>query len=755
MKKKILLTVMMLTMIIASAIGQTISGVITDTATGERVAYAVVFVRSGSASVTSNAYGYYSMSGVSSADTLGVYAIGYAVKYVPASSAGGGKLDIDIRSLHREIAEVEVKSESAMRREVFLPRMSRHHLTAADVSSTAVMFGEADALKALQFMPGVNAAADGSVNMSVRGGSYDQNLILLDEATVYNPSHAMGIFSAFNPDAVSSVDFYKGGIPARYGGRLSAVTDIHMLEGNTKRTSVEGSVGTIASRALVGGPLAGSRATYMIAGRYGYGDLSNLVADFFDRENAHKNDNIRFYDVCAKVSWNVDEENKVYASGYTSHDDFRCDVLSQDNNQKWGNKTATLRWNHIFGDNVFANYTVLYSDYDYSQRQEEDVRNFEWQAAMREVNVKADYDHYLDKMHITYGGVYEHHWYNPGQIVPLNDSSAMLPVYLDKKRMDVLAAYAEDEHKITDRFSATAGLRMTAAIAGRVHWGAEPRVSAAFRLNDAMAVKASYMHTVQFQHMLSNSALGLPTDMWMPASKRVEPQMSNTFAVGLHGAKGRFEYSLETYGRRMHSIIDFKDHAQIEMNNDIEDEILKGTGRGCGLETMVRYDADRFSATVAYTLSKAERQIDGVNGGDWYYAVYDQRNNLSANLTSYVGQRRQWTLSAAFRYHTGGRTTLPYAVYVYNGVSLQQYTERNGYVMPEYHRLDISAAYDFEKKRDNRWHSQIVFSLYNCYGRKNAYSMFMKQMDYRMDLYQGYIMYLYQWVPSVTYNFKF
>lgn len=749
-KGKILAAIAMLMMSIA-AWSQTMNGYIYDKETGERLAEATVFVKYSSRAVRSNAYGYYSIR-VASQDTIGFTAAGYATEYVVAA-AGGETLDMGLLSLSKSIEEVTVVADEA-RRNIYMPRMSRHHLTQMEVSTNTVMFGEADALKVLQFMPGVNAASDGSVNMSVRGGSHDQNLIMLDEAVVYNPSHAMGVFSAFSTDAVGSIDFYKGGVPARYGGRLSAVTDIHLREGNSKIFTADGSVGTVASHLTLEGPICNDRASFILSGRYGYGDLSNKVTDFLDNDYSHGRDQMRFYDVTAKVNWKINEKNRIFASAYTSHDKFKCLILSQDNKQEWGNKTGTLRWNHAIGNNGFMNFTMLYSDYDYMQRQDNDARNYEWTAGMSELTVKADVDHYVDRAHLTYGIAFEHHNYNPGQVDPIGNKSIMKPMHLAKGTSNIVALYAEDEHLLTDRLSMTGGIRITAANNDKTYFAAEPRAVAAYKAGELAVMKASYMRTVQFQHLLSNSSLGLPTDIWTPVSRAIKPQNANTVAVGLQGAKGAIEYSVEAYMKKADNIIDFKEGTELTMNADIEKETLKGHGKSKGVELMVKYELKRLMAMASYTLSETKRQIDGINNNEWYYAIYDQRHNFSIMTEATLGKRNQWKLGATFRYHTGGRTTLPNATFTYMEVALSLYSERNGYVMPDFHRLDFSCSYKF-RDRGTRWNSEITLSVYNCYNRKNAYSMFIRQNQYETESYQGYMMYLYGTVPSLTYHFHF
>lgn len=795
---KRLLLILLLTVAIRTT-AQTVCGYVTDAHTGERLPNALVYNPSTKATALSNAYGYYSLSHTTQGDTIVARFVGYVMAKTVVKNAA--KADIKIVPESKQLGEVKVQGESAFRRELQLPKMSHHYISSTQIKTNAVMFGEADALKTIQLMPGVNSAADGSTNLSVRGGSYDQNLILLDEATVYNPAHTMGIFTAFNADAMSGVDLYKGDLPARYGGKLSAVVDMKMREGNNQHSSVQGGIGTIASRLLVEGPLKRDTASFMLAGRVGYsevlqglGSLMYNVVDIIDDIHynyylQHENDKIHFFDLCAKVNWVRDENNKFYISGYASRDGFVCPILSIGTKQNWGNQTATMRWNHIYSPNLFGNATLTFSNYNYVQRQTSDVRNFEWQSGMREFTLKNDLDYYRDRMHITMGAAAEMHFYNPGQIEPLS-GSVMQEMHLDKKRALQLSAYVGNEHKITDRLTLSYGMRLSSSLQlgpatvrhytqmplytdsteyGKArlvksYWRAEPRLAASYSLDDNTTLKASYARTVQYQHLLNNSALGMPTDVWAPADSYIRPQEADAFAVGVHKyiPSKNIEASVEGYFKAMHHIIDFCDNAELIGNNHIETQVLSGKGRAWGLEAMLRRDGKIGSVLMSYTLSKAERQIDGVNKGNWYYAVYDQRHNFAINSLLKLSER--WSLSGTWRYHTGGRATMPIDTYYYKFANVAVYTERNGYKMPAFHRLDVSAIYDFKRNVGRRWKSQLVFSLYNVYGRKNAYSVFarttMPYNDYsdkRKDERQlsGYMMYLYKWVPSITYNFNF
>lgn len=729
--------------------GQKIFGYVKEAATGESLPGAVIV--SGGGTAQTNEYGYYSIE--ANSDTLYFVSTGYKTERIPARDAKDGRLDVKMSLLSADIAEVTVVSQSTFRTELSMAKLSKHSIGRIDIKNNAAMFGENDAFKTLQCLPGVASAADGSVNLSVRGSSHDQNMILIDEATVYNPSHAIGLFSAFNPDAIQRIDFYKSGYTPKFGGKIAAVADVRMKEGNNQAFAMEGSVGSIGSRLLIETPIVKGVGSVMIAGRMGYGDLVNEIVDFVDDGYKHDDDVMRFYDFCFKTNWNISPDDRLYASAYASHDKFKCNILSQDNVQEWGNMTGTLRWNHIISPDLFSNYTLTFSNYKYMQQREMDVRDYEWKAGMDEATFKADYDLYKGAHHVTYGLDAEGHYYNPGQIDPLNEKSVMMPKHLEKKRMLVLAAYANDELKVGEKLNVAAGIRLSSATNAHTYCGIEPRLSASYELTRTLFAKAAYSRTVQFDHVLTNSALGMPTDIWMPISKAVNPQSANTFSGGIQSViePAGIELFCELYYKRMRKTVDFKDDADLRMNENVEEEIKEGEGRAFGLETMAKYENRLLTAQASYTLSKSERRADEINDGQWYYAAYDQRHNLSVNTTFHAGKRDDFSL--AFKYHTGGRATMPYDNYMYQGTTMALYSERNGYKKPDFHRLDFSWCHTLKATR--RWKSQIIVSVYNCYGRKNAYSVFIKGDKYDMSDAKGYILYLYRWVPSVTYSFKF
>ncbi|MDO4462868.1 MAG: TonB-dependent receptor plug domain-containing protein [Bacteroidia bacterium] len=739
----------------------TIHGYISDAKSGEALPGSTVINARTHKAVSSNNYGYYSISDVNIGDTLAVQFIGYRTAIVVKEKLS--RVDVKLYPIDHSIAEVTVLSKSVFKTELAAPRMSHHHLTTKDISHSFSIFGSADALKSLQLLPGVNASADGGTNLSVRGGSFDQNMILLDEAPIYNPAHSMGLFSAMNTDAVSYMDFYKGAAPAKYGGKLSSVIDMRMKEGNNQEFHANGSIGIIESRLLFEGPIVKNKSSFMLSARHGYGDGIIKFLDFIDYENGHAKDILRFSDYCAKANWILDEKNKLFVSGYYSKDRFKCTIISQDNNQQWGNATGTVRWNHIYDDNNFANLTATFSRYNYLQRQDEDIRRFDWKSAMSEFALKYDIDRYTSSNHhLTYGAKFEYHNFQPGELAP-RGNSAMIPVKFKSKNLAVLGAYLGDELSLDNGVNLNMGLHATIASTignnGKTYVCAEPRIAASYKLTDNISLKGSYAHTVQYQHLMNNSALGLPTDIWAPSDDRIKPQQADAVSLGIHSVvpEGSIfagtELSLEGYAKLMHSIIDFKDGTNFTMNEHLEDNLLAGRGRAAGLEAMIKKSGKRYSFQTSYTLSSAQRKINGVNKGNWYYAVYDQRHNVVVNGQFVINKK--WTASANFQYHTGGRTTMPITLFYAYGTILKVFTERNGYRMPDYHRLDLSMTYNFRGNEGRRFKHQLEFAIYNVYGRKNAYSMFVRGNRQDFTQFQGYKLFLYSTVPSVTWKFTF
>ena len=652
------------------------------------------------------------------------------------------------------------------------------------------MTGEPDVLKSLQLLPGVQTAGEGSANLCVRGGSFDQNLIILDESPVYNPSHALGFFSTFNTDALNNVSFYKGAFPAQYGGRLSSIVDITMREGNYKKFAANVGIGLLASRITLEGPIVKDKASFIISGRYSYaGQTLNLLGKFgqeviqlWELRNFNDQNKINFYDLNAKINYRINDKNHLYLSTYTGGDRFYSYSLNNSNSLEWGNTTSTLRWNHIFNSSLFSNFTGYYSNYNYSYAINDDLKNFVWKSNIQEAGVKADFSAYLNPSnHVKYGAATVYHYFSPGTIVPKSAQSSVKPFALSSKNALEISAYISNEHKMTDRLSLDYGLRYAGFInigpdtvfkyneektqvtgfetykSGEVikfYHSLEPRISARYLLGKQNSIKLAYGRTTQFLHLLSNSSLGLPTDVWMPPDKDIRPQSSSQFVLGYYHASNNneYEFTTEVYNKTLRNIIDFKDNANLFINKHIDTQILSGDGYAYGNEYMLEKKTGKLTGWIAYTFSKTQYKIEGVNENRYFSPRWDIRHNLA--ITGSYQLNRKWSVSSTFKYTSGGFVTIPEGSFMYNGVSFVYYSKRNGYQVEPYHRLDLSFTYRSPKNDRRKRQSEWVYSIYNIYEHKNIYMLFTR-LDYEMTSSQFTKMYLFGIVPTVTYNLKF
>jgi hypothetical protein len=652
----------------------------------------------------------------------------------------------------------------------------------------AVM-GESDLVKSLQLLPGIQATNEGTTNLSVRGGSFDQNLFLLDDAPVYNPSHALGFFSVFNSDAIKSVKVYKASFPAQYGGRLSSIVDIRMKEGNNKQLSVSGGLGLIASRLTLEGPLIKDKASFIVSGRYSYAGLTANGAGLLGQSlrigglmDFNANNEINFYDFNAKVNYRINDKNHLFLSAYTGSDHFFYYAIDDNSSMDWGNITGTARWNHVFGPKLFANTMFIFSKYDYSYILKDDARHFKWSANLQEMDAKTDFDYFLNpNNHIKFGVSVENHNYFPGKVEPSDETSITKAFTLDQQRAIISTAYLNNEQRISDKIGIDCGLRYsTFFLLGestvysyspememidsvnysggelvKFYHSLEPRLSLRYQLNGNSSVKLSWAKTVQFQHLIGNSSVGLPSDVWIPASTYIKPQSANQIAIGYYRsfANNRYEFSMEAYYRKMYNVIDYRDNADLFLNPHVETQVLAGKGQSYGLELYLEKKTGKLTGWISYTLSKTTRQIDGINNDQAYSATYGKRHYLS--LLANYQLSKTWSVSSIFKFTSGGFATIPEGTFNYYGAAFNYYTDRNGYKLPPYHRLDLSFNYQSRKNEHRKWKTEWNFGIYNVYDRKNIFALFMKLDDYDFRLSKGSKMYLYGITPFVTFNFKF
>lgn len=765
----------------------TLYGFIKDSLTGENLIGAYLMIKETNQVVSANKYGFYSITSKQGNCTILCSYVGYSPITKKIELKKDTKSDIFLSPLIKSLQEVIVHGNKST---IASTTVSMNVMAIDKIKSITSILGEPDVLKSLQLLPGVQTAGEGSANLNVRGGSFDQNLILLDEAPVYNPSHTLGFFSTFNADALNSVTFYKGAFPSQFGGRLSSVVDISMKEGNYKKIVVDAGIGLIGGKATIQGPLIKDRASFIISGRYSFaGQTLNLlglmgrdVFHIYGLRNFDDQNKIRFYDLNAKINYRLNDNNHIYFSTYLGGDRFYSFALNGDNALDWGNITSTLRWNHIFNSRVFSNFTSYFSNYRYSYYINDDLKNFIWKSNIREEGVKADFNANLNAFNIIkFGFASIYHYFSPGIIEPHSSQSSIQAFSLGNKRAIELSGYLSNEQKFSNHFSIEYGFRYVglanigpdtvfyynldkSIVTGyksynknelvKYYQSIEPRLSFRYLFNERNSVKLAYGYTTQLLHLLSNSSLGLPTDVWMPPDHYIHPQSSNQYVLGYYHlfAKGSYEFTTEVYYKTLRNIIDFKDNANLFMNKHIDNQVLDGKGYAHGTEFMMEKKSGDLTGWISYTWSKTQYKIDGINENTYYSPRWDIRHNLAITGNYLINQN--WSVSSTFKYTSGGFVTVPEGSYVYDGAAFNYYTERNGYQIEPYHRLDLSFKYVSPKNMTRRWKSEWMFSIYNVYNRKNIYALFVHQEGY-LTSSRFYRMYLMGIVPTLSYNVKF
>lgn len=768
----------------------TISGVITEKQTGESMIAATIACLKEKKGAASNNYGFYSLSLPKGQCIIEISFIGFQSITQTIDLHEDLRLDFELEEQTAALGEVLVKAEKS-NQQIDDLKISTQKMSIKTIKSMPALLGETDVLKSLQMLPGVQSGGDASSNLNVRGGSYDQNLILLDDAPIYNPSHALGFFSVFNPDAIKSVEIYKGGIPAQYGDRLSSLVDIRMKEGNMKKYQAALSLGTIASRVSVEGPIVKDKASFIFSGRYSY---AGKVADNFvglakdvgfmksELNNYSEGNDISFYDLNLKLNYKINPNNRLYFSAYSGKDQFYFKLVDEKSSMDWGNSSMALRWNHIFNERLFSNTSLIFSNYNYAYYIKDDIRNFKWSSDLAEMDIKSDYDFFLNsRHHIKYGLSVNYHKIQPGEIAPRSENSITKPYKMDLNSSLESALYVSHRFDISDKIALRYGLRYSAFAnvgAGIVYnyasdertqivdstlyfnndiqsffSGFEPRINLRYTLGESQSIKASYMRTRQYLHLLSNSSLGMPTDIWYPVNKHIEPQTADQLALGyFHDfANHTWVSSVETYYKDMQNQIGFKDNAKLFLNSNVEQEILAGKGRAYGLEFMIKKEKGLLKGWLAYTWSKTEQKIEGINQGKVFPTRYDKTNDLSIYLSYQLSEK--WLLSSNFVYSTGAPVTVAKGSYEFQGTLVNYYTERNAYRLPDYHRLDLSLIYKGRKRKS--YQTEWIFAVYNVYNRHNAFSVYTKQDDYDLRTNQSYMIYMFGAVPSISFNVKF
>jgi len=745
-------------------------GTIKAKGTGEVVIGASVSAAGSFTGTVSNEYGFYSLTLPAKDYTLEVSAVGMKTQQVAVSLTKDVKLDILLEEQATTLQEVTVKAASTGR-SLKNPQMSVEKIDVHEIRTIPVLFGERDILKTIQLLPGIKSAGEGNSGFYTRGGSADQNLILLDEAPVYNASHLLGFFSTFNSDAIKNVTLFKGTMPAQYGGRLSSVVDIKMNDGNNQDFAVSGGIGLIASRLNIEGPLQRDKSSFLISARRTYADMFLKFGD-----SSLKKTKLYFYDLNTKMNFILGEKDKIFLSGY-----FGRDVLSQDKvaGINWGNATGTLRWNHIFNKKLFSNTSLIYSDYDYKIDVHTESTDYGILSRIRDWNLKEELQLYPNANNTVIFGVNSiYHTIKPGEISVTSDNGTVTQGLQNRFSLDN-AIYANNSWRVSNKWNLTYGLRISAfTILGKgdyytldssgkvidtTHYGpgevvktylnAEPRLAASYQLNGSSSLKASYTRNTQNLHLISNSVSSSPTDKWVASTNIIKPEIADQVAIGYYKdlKERRYEINVEAYYKTMQNQIDYRDGAEVFTNQAIETELLYGKGRAYGIEWLFRKKTGRLTGWISYTLSKTERKIAGINNDQWYNARQDRTHDIAIVAMYQLGEK--WSLSANWIFYTGDAVTYPSGKYTVDNEIYFYYSERNGYRMPNYHRLDIGATKQL--KRGRRFSSELCFSVYNAYGRANAYQISFRQSKTEPDKTEAVKTSLFTFVPSISYNFKF
>jgi hypothetical protein len=749
----------------------TLSGFIYDFKTGETMIGANIFIPKLERGTSSNQYGFYSITVPKGKYLVEVSYVGFQTEVFSVNLDNSTKVDVKIKSTSLEVDEVVVEAERADEN-IKSTKMGTMDIVPNEIDKVPVLFGEKDILKTIQLLPGVSSAGEGQSGFIVRGGSTDQNLIILDEAPIYNPSHLLGFFSVFNSDAIKNAKVVKGISGPEYGGRLSSVLDISMKDGNKKDFNYTGGIGLIASRLTVEGPIEEDFGSFILSGRRTYADL---FFPLLGQENLN-NSTLYFYDLNGKINYLLGENDRLFLSGYTGRDVFDyANKFGFD----WGNTTATLRWNHIFNEKLFSNSTLLYSNYNYDINIQDSENSVTVKSGIEDINFETDFQYYLNSNNtFKFGLNMIYHTFKPGEIVA-EESSVLNSKKVDDSYALESSAYVGHEWKITELLKIDYGLRYsnfllfgpaevnefnregdviftTSYEKGEIikaYDHIEPRISANYLLDETSSVKFGYARNTQSIHLLSTSTTSTPLDIWQPSKSIIQPQTSDLFSIGFfkNYNDNMFQTSIEFYYKDMKNLIEYKDGADIFLNDYIEAELVFGRGWSYGMELLVEKKMGKFTGWLGYTLSKTERQFDKINDGNPFPARHDRTHDFS--IIGIYDLNDKWSFSANWIYYTGDAATFPSGKYEIDGITTNLYTERNGYRMPDYHRLDLGATYYFAKSTSEEM--SLTLSIYNAYAKENAYSISFEPSETNPNITEAVKLALFSIVPSLSFNFRF
>ena len=764
-----------------------LSGYIKDANNGETLIGATAFIIENSAGSTSNEYGYYSITVPPGNYKVEFAYLGYNSVVQTIDLTTNQKLDIELSEEASELDEVVITAEPEDEN-VTRVEMSVNKLDIGTIKKMPSLLGEVEIIRSIQLLPGVTTVGEGATGFNVRGGAIDQNLVLLDEAPVFNSSHLFGFFSVFNPDAVKDVKLIKGGIPARYGGRVASILDVRMKEGNNKRFSADGGIGLIFSRLSIEAPIVKDKSSFIIAGRRSYIDV--LAKPFLSDDLGDTG--LSFYDLTLKTNYKFNEKDRIFLSGYLGRDNFSFGAQAGFN---WGNQTGTFRWNHLFSDRLFSNLTLYYSDYDYQIRFGDDsVDRFDWNASIINYSAKPEFTWFLNpKNLVKFGGQIILYNFVPGIAIGRSEGNTIDLTIPDKYGIES-GLFIKNEQEISDKLSLNYGLRFSlfnftgsgnAYTYGEAPLGSrrpvigfesfdlwetihtynnlEPRLSVKYQLNESSSIKTSYNRTSQYIQLVSNTTASTPVDIWTPATNNIRPLLADQVALGYFKnlMDNTYEFSSEIYYKQVDNQVDYIDAADLLLNPFIEGDLLEGENRAYGIELLFKKNKGDFTGWVSYTAARTENRIEGIAGGEWYPTRFDQTHNLS--ITAFYELNKRWSLSSNFSYITGTPTTFPTSRFEQQGYVIPHNANdtRNNVRIPAYHRLDIGATLKGKERADRKWSGEWVFSIYNLYSRRNAFSIYFGQEDARQLASQPVVTQatrlsvIGNFIPSVSYNFKF
>jgi hypothetical protein len=762
----------------------TLNGYVKDVGNGEELIGVTVYLPALKAGTVTNAYGFYSITVPPGSYDVQYSYTGFKTQTFTLDLTKSLEKNLELESEVTVMQEIEVTDKPLDANVVDL-QMSKNTLNMEQVRKLPALFGEVDIIKNIQLLPGVISAGEGTSSFFVRGGGADQNLILIDEAPIYDPSHLGGMISVFNADVIKESELYKGGIPSRFGGRLSSILEVRTKDGNNKKLAIAGGLGTLASRVMVEGPIKKDKSSFILSGR-----TSNLGLYL---KAAGTDNGVNFFDLNAKVNWRANNKNRFFVAGYSGRDKITFD--GGDASFGWGNSTATFRWNHLFNERLFSNTSLIVSQFDYSLELKDQAAGFKWTSNLRELSLKNDLTYFINtKNELTFGYHVTGRQFSPARIVPNSPSSFFQKNVFPKMYALDHAVFISNQQQLTPAISLEYGARLSIfqnvgkgdvflyedpkdnadpEHTDTLHYGAweniktfvnlEPRLAIRYMISENQSLKLSYNRMVQNTHLISSGTIPLPFNTWSPSSYYLDPQRSDLYAIGyFHNLKqNMFEVAVETYYKKITNATDFADNAELFLNRNLSTEYRQGNAWAYGAEFMINKKEGRLTGMLTYTWSKAEREAtEGVNNGRAFAPSYDRRH--VANLVAAYDLNPKWTFGASFTYSTGRPYTIAAGKYEYGNYQPDLITERNGARLPAFHHLDLSATLNPKKNADRRFKGQWVFSIYNVYSRQNAFSVYtrVKQTDDEPPVAgetqkETRLIYLFPIMPFVTYNFKF